>query len=356
MAIDVLKLKKPPRKILIIKPSSLGDVVHSLPFLNALRDSFPRAEIHWIIAKGLEGLLEGHPMINKLWIINKDDWKRIKGARATIKELRSLFKSLKAEKYDLVIDLQGLLRSGILAKATGASVRVGFKEAREGSRIFYTHTVKAGQDVHAVDRYLEIAKFLGCDISDIKFPFPLFFNSFAAGEPVRGGQLSSASGGLNFHLSERYAVIVPGARWETKRWYPERFGELSSMLSLKSLVVGGESDADIADIVVRNSDGNAISAAGKTTLKELIEIIKNARFVVTNDSGPMHIAAALNVPVFAIFGSTNPVRTGPYGRLHVIIRKELECSPCYRKNCRTVQCMEMISVREVADAIRRSGY
>ncbi len=345
MSMDVLKLKKPPRKILIIKPSSLGDVVHSLPFLNALRDSFPKAEIHWIIAKGLEGLLEGHPMINKLWIINKDDWKRVKGVGTTIKELRSLFKSLKAEKYDIVIDLQGLLRSGVLAKATGAPIRIGFKEAREGSRIFYTHTVKAGKDVHAVDRYLEIAKFLGCDISDVRFPFPLSFHSSHSSLVTRHSS-----------LSEDYAVMVPGARWQAKRWFPERFGQLSSMMQVKSIVVGGESDADIASIVVRNSDGNAISVAEKTTLKELIEIIRNARFVVSNDSGPMHIAAALNVPVFAIFGPTNPLRTGPYGKSHVIIRKGLECSPCYRKNCRTVQCMEMISVREAADAIRRSGY
>jgi len=359
MVMDVLNLKNPPLKLLVIKPSSLGDIVHSLPFLNALRDSFPKAEIHWIIAKGLEGLLEGHPMINKLWIINKDEWKRIKGAGTTIKELRSLFKSLKAERYDIVIDLQGLLRSGILAKAAGAPVRVGFKGAREGSRIFYTHTVKGGKDIHAVDRYLEIAKFLGCDISDIKFPFPLSFTSFAAGrlgrlaeesEHARGGQLSP----LSFQLPDKYAVIVPGARWETKRWHPERFGELASMLSVKSIVVGGESDADIAGVVVRNSDGNAVSAAGKTTLKELIEIIRNAMFVVTNDSGPMHIAAALNVPVFAIFGPTNPLRTGPYGKPHVIIRKALECSPCYKRKCKNLQCMEMIEVREVADAIRQN--
>ncbi|OGW33981.1 MAG: lipopolysaccharide heptosyltransferase I, partial [Nitrospirae bacterium GWD2_44_7] len=247
---DVLKLKKPLRKILVIKPSSLGDIVHSLPFLNVLRDSFPKAEIHWIIARGLEGLLEGHPMINKLWIINKDDWKRIKGAGATIKELRSLFKSLKAERYDIVIDLQGLLRSGILAKATGAPVRIGFKEAREGSRIFYTHTVKAGKDVHAVDRYLEMAKFLGCDTSEVKFPFPLSFTS----------QLSPFS----FQLPDKYAVIVPGARWETKRWHPERFGELASMLSIRSVIVGGESDIDIAGIVVKNSGSNAVSIVGKT--------------------------------------------------------------------------------------------
>ncbi|HBG93297.1 MAG TPA: lipopolysaccharide heptosyltransferase II [Nitrospiraceae bacterium] len=337
---DVLKLKKPLRKILVIKPSSLGDIVHSLPFLNVLRDSFPKAEIHWIIARGLEGLLEGHPMINKLWIINKDDWKRIKGAGATIKELRSLFKSLKAERYDIVIDLQGLLRSGILAKATGAPVRIGFKEAREGSRIFYTHTVKAGKDVHAVDRYLEMAKFLGCDTSEVKFPFPLSFTS----------QLSPFS----FQLPDKYAVIVPGARWETKRWHPERFGELASMLSIRSVIVGGESDIDIAGIVVKNSGSNAVSIVGKTNLKELIEIMRNARFVVTNDSGPMHIAAALNVPVFAIFGPTNPLRTGPYGKSHVIIRKGLECSPCYRKKCKGIKCMEMTGAKEVADIIRQN--
>ncbi|OGW30920.1 MAG: hypothetical protein A2X54_04320 [Nitrospirae bacterium GWF2_44_13] len=292
------------------------------------------------MARGLEGLLEGHPMINKLWIINKDDWKRIKGAGATIKELRSLFKSLKAERYDIVIDLQGLLRSGILAKATGAPVRIGFKEAREGSRIFYTHTVKAGKDVHAVDRYLEMAKFLGCDTSEVKFPFPLSFTS----------QLSPFS----FQLPDKYAVIVPGARWETKRWHPERFGELASMLSIRSVIVGGESDIDIAGIVVKNSGSNAVSIVGKTNLKELIEIMRNARFVVTNDSGPMHIAAALNVPVFAIFGPTNPLRTGPYGKSHVIIRKGLECSPCYRKKCKGIKCMEMTGAKEVADIIRQN--
>jgi len=340
MVMDVLKFKKPPRKILVIKPSSLGDVVHSLPFLNALRDSFPKAEIHWIIANGLEGLLEGHPMISKLWIINKDSWKQIKGVRTTIKELSSLFKSLKAEKYDIVIDLQGLLRSGILAKATGAQVRIGFKEAREGSRIFYTHTVKGGRDVHAVDRYLEMAKFLGCDISEVKFPFPLFF----------GSQPSA----ISHQLPSKYAVIVPGARWKTKRWPPERFGQLASMLPVKSIVVGGESEAETADIVVGNSNGNAVSTAGNTTLKYLIDIIRNAEFVVTNDSGPMHIAAALNVPVFAIFGPTNPLRTGPYGNRHVVIRRKLKCSPCYKKKCGNIQCMDMIEVKEVADIVRQN--
>ena len=339
MSDKTIKFRKAPGKILVIKPSSLGDVVLSLPFLNALKYRFPKSEIHWVIAKGLEGLLEGHPMIDRLWIIKKDEWKKIKNVKSTVEELRSLFKSLKKEKLDLVVDLQGLLRSGILAAAAGAPVRVGFKEAREGSRLFYTHKITGGKERHAVDRYLEIARFLGCDISEVKFPFPLSFSS----------QLSAVSS----QLPREYAVIVPGARWETKRWPPEKFGELTSELLVMSLVVGGKSDVGIADRVVDSSKGKAISLAGKTSIKEMIEIIRNASFVVTNDSGPMHIAAALGVPVFAIFGPTNPLRTGPYGEGHTIIRKAIKCSPCYKKTCKNAKCMDMIGAEMVTSIIRQ---
>lgn len=337
MSDKTIKFRKAPGKILVIKPSSLGDIVHSLPFLNAIRDRFPKSEIHWVVARGLEGLLEGHPMISKLWIINKDNWKKIKNIKGTVSELKDLFKSLKKEKFDIVVDLQGLLRSGVLAAATGASVRIGFSEAREGSRIFYTHRVKGGKDIHAVDRYLKIARFLGSDVADIKFPFPLSFSS----------QLSA----LSFQFQDEYAVFVPGARWRTKRWPSERFGELASILSVKTLVVGGKSDTDISNKVVNSSKGNAISIAGKTNIKELIEIMRKAKFVVSNDSGPMHIAAALGVPVFAIFGPTNPLRTGPYGKGHTIIKKGLKCSPCYKKACSDIKCMTAVNVKEVAETI-----
>ena len=344
---EILIFKKVPQKILIIKPSSLGDIVHSLPFLNAIRDRFPKSEIHWVVAKGLEGLLEGHPMISKLWIINKDNWKKIKNIKGTVSELKDLFKSLKKEKFDIVVDLQGLLRSGVLAAATGAPVRIGFNEAREGSRIFYTHRVKGGKDIHAVDRYLKIAKFLGCDASDVKFPFPL---SFSFPLSAIAPQANSPEAG-SFQLPKEYAVFVPGARWRTKKWPCERFGELASILPVKTLVVGGKSDIDISNRVAEGSKGKAVSVAGMTSIKELIDIMRKAKFVVSNDSGPMHIAAALGVPVFAIFGPTNPLRTGPYGKGHTIIRKELKCSPCYKKTCKDVRCMDAVSVKEVAEII-----
>lgn len=336
---DIRKsLIKDPRKILIIKPSSLGDVVHSLPFLNAIRTCFPKAEIHWVIAKGLEGLLEGHPMVNKLWIINKDKWKKIKNVKGTINELKGLFKELKKEKFDLVVDLQGLLRSGILTSATSAPVRIGFAEAREGSKIFYTHKVEGGRDIHAVDRYLKIADFLGCDITDIRFPFPLHFKSSII---------------TNYSLPEDYAVIVPGARWKTKVWPSKKFGKLSSKLPIMTVIVGSKTDIDTANEIVALSKGKATSLADKTDLKELIEVIRNARFMVSNDSGPMHIAAALGIPVFAIFGPTDSLRTGPYGEGHTVIREDIPCAPCFKKTCSDVKCMNNLSVEKVYEIIKQ---
>jgi lipopolysaccharide heptosyltransferase I len=328
------------KKILVIKPSSLGDVVHSLPVLHAIKRSFPSAEIHWIVAKGFEGILEGHPMIERLWVINKDDWKRIAKVKDSLLEFRRLFKELRAERFDFAIDLQGLLRSGFIAEASGAPVRVGFKEAREGSTIFYTHTVIGGVDIHAVDRYLKVAACLGCDTSEVRFPFPPSERSLT----LEGALLEFASG--------NYAVMTPGARGSAKRWPARRFGELASVLPMKTLVIGSKGDISLAEEVVDASKGMAVSLSGKTDLKGLIEIIRCARFMVCNDTGPMHIAAALGVHVFALFGPTNPLRTGPYGSTHSIVKQAMPCSPCYKKSCKTIACMDMIKTEEVIKLIQ----
>lgn len=323
------------KRILIIKPSSLGDIVHSLPVLDVLYKCFPGTEIHWLVAKGFENILEGHPMLKKLWVIHKDEWKKMTNVQGTFSELRRLFKELKAERFDLVIDLQGLFRSGLITKATGAHVRVGFKDAREGSTVFYTHKAEGGRDIHAVDRYLKLAAFLGCGTDEVKFTFPPGNKSLLQKLPVYGD----------------YAVMAPGARGPAKRWPPRRFGRVASLLPMKTLVIGGKGDRMLADEVVKASRGNAISIAGKTDLKELLEVIRGARFMVCNDTGPMHIAAALEVPVFALFGPTNPVRTGPYGKGHTVIRRDISCSPCYRKICNNAKCLDMIKAEEVAALI-----
>jgi len=322
------------RKILVVKPSSLGDIVHSLPFLNSIKACFPKAEIHWVIAKGLEGLLECHPMVDRLIVINKDMWKKISRTTATLKEVRNLLKDIRNERYDLVVDLQGLLRSGIITMATRAPVRIGFSEAREGSRLFYNVKVKGGRDIHAVERYMKIAGTLGCDEKSILFPFSLCDSELQSIE------------GIKSELKE-YAVIVPGARWITKIWEAEKFGRIASLLPMQSIVIGSRGDTLIAERVVRASGGKAISLAGRTSLKELIEVMRHARLVISNDSGPMHIAAGFQVPVVAIFGPTSPVRTGPYGTSNIVIESDAECAPCFRKKCKDMRCMRGISAERV---------
>lgn len=331
-------IKEDIKKILVIKPSSLGDIIHSLPLLNRIKNSIDGCIIHWVVARAYRNLLEDHPMIDKIWVINKDDWKNIKNFKVTIEELNNLFKNLRAERYDIVIDLQGLLRSGIIAKAAGSRLRIGLSDAREGASLFYTHTVEVKGDVHAVDRYLMVSGFLGLKNEEIQFPFP----------ELRDLKLE----GMHDLLKENYAIIAPGARWASKIWPPERFGEVASMLPLRSIVVGSKSDISLADRVVRASKGRAISIAGKTGLKELIYIIKNARFMLCNDSGPMHIAAAAGIPIFAIFGPTDPVKTCPYGKGHRVIRHNVLCSPCRKRDCHDMRCMIGLKAMTVYEIIK----
>jgi heptosyltransferase-1 len=326
------------QKILVVKPSSLGDVVHSLPFLNAVKSRCAEAEVHWVIARGLEDLLEGHPMINKLIVINKDEWKSLSKSGRTVREIAGLFRSLRREQYDIVVDLQGLLRSGLIAMAAAAPLRIGFEEAREGSRFFYNRKVRVGEELHAVDRYLKIAAALGCGAEKVVFPF-----APAKKETGEAAKVRESLGA--------YAAIVPGARWDTKVWPAVNFGRIAGALPWRSVVVGSRADMPRADVVVAESGGKAVSLAGKTGLRELVEIMKHAVLVISNDSGPMHIAAAFGVPVVAIFGPTSPERTGPYGKGHIIIRSKEACSPCFRKRCEDLKCLKGITVAGVLEKI-----
>ena len=330
-----------PGKILIVKPSSLGDIIHSLPLLDAVKRCYPETAIHWVVARGFEGILEGHPMIKKLWVIDKSGWKKLSNIGHTILDFKAMSNELKKERFDMAIDLQGLLRSGLISKASGAKVRIGLKgyrEAREGSFLFHTDRVSVGKGVlHAVDRYLSVADYLGCESKEIAFPMP---------------PQSEVSEHLKGVMKDPYAVFVPGARWPTKRWPSEYFGELARIIKnntgIGSLVVGSRDDEEIGRIIENSSGGSAVSIAGRSSLKELVEVIRRARVVISTDSGPMHIASALGVPIVALFGSTSPERTGPYGKNNIVIRSTAGCAPCLKRKCDNFICMSSVEPKEVA--------
>ena len=326
------------KNILIIKPSALGDIVHSLPFLSVVKKKFPHAKIDWVVAHGLHKFLEGHPMIDRLWVIKKDQWKKIDHFNHTVKEINELRKNLKASRYDVSIDLSGLLRSGIISFFSKAKIKLGFKESDEGSVFFYTHKIHGSMKIHAIDRYLEIAKFMGCSIDKINYPFA----PFDPDPPILK------------KLPKEFIVMSPSAGKPANRWQAEKFGRLAARLLLPTVVIAGPSEAGIAEQVVAASNGKALSVAGQTGLKDLVALIDKAVFFVCNDTGPMHIAAALNVPVFAIFGPANPVRTGPYGNIHTVIQKKMDCSPCYAKQpCSHFRCMNELTVDDVFKIIDR---
>jgi lipopolysaccharide heptosyltransferase I len=327
----------PPRRILIIKPSAIGDVVHALPVLNLLRRRWPAAHVSWLVTPACAGLLDRHPMLDEvIRFERKELGKGWRSPRAAI-ELVRFTRDLGRRKFDLVIDLQGLFRSGWLAFATGAPYRVGPANAREGAWLFYTHRVPTGTpEQHAIERYLTVAQAVGCERSPVEFPF-------AVDDADRHyvARLTPA----------RYAVLMPGANWLTKQWPVERFaalvGPLRERFGLDSVVAGGPDTSHLAEKIPATAN-----LAGRTNLRQLVALLERAELVVANDSGPMHIAAALGRPLVTPFGPTNPVRTGPYRRMDSVLRVDIPCSPCYSRRCSHVSCLKWIEPDSVLELAR----
>jgi heptosyltransferase-1 len=330
-------------KILIIKPSSLGDVIHSLPFLKALRERFQDAYIEWVISKNLKELLEGNPLINELIVFDKDSWKRIGNLPETLKETMGLIKRLRSKRYDMVIDLQGLLRSGLIAFFSPSPLRIGFKHAREGSSLFYNRRISVNGSLHAVDKYLEIARSLGARTDMVEFPLFL--------KDADRERIKTKIGNLS-----EYMVIVPSARWQSKRWPSENFGRLIERLPVSCIIIGSHSDIPTVQQVINSSNGKGINLCGRTSLGEVAALIADAKIVISNDSGPIHLAVALKRPVVALFGPTDPSKTGPYGwgrnKNLKVIKTDVPCSPCFKKKCKNPLCMRGISVERVLEEVR----
>jgi heptosyltransferase-2 len=329
-----------PRRILIIKPSALGDVVHTLPVLNLLRRRWPEAHIAWVVGGAFAELLEGHPQLNEVIRFERRrfarGWRDPKAAAGLFRFARDLRRG----EFDLVIDLQGLLRSGWMTMRTHAPVRVGFCSARELAHLFYTHRIPAGAaDQHAIDRYMHICEALSCGREPVQFNFHVSDADRSHVESL-------------VQLRRPFAVLLPGTNWATKRWPIEYFtalvGPLRERFGLESVVCGGGDAVELARSIIGAQD-----LTGRTNLRELVALLQRADLVIANDSGPMHIAAALGRPLVTMFGPTNPMRTGPYGRLDSVVRIDIECSPCYSRRCSHQSCLRWLRVNDVLDVAAR---
>jgi lipopolysaccharide heptosyltransferase I len=307
-----------PKNILIIKPSSLGDIVLALPALSALRRSFPDAKISWFIRPEFAPLLDNHPHLDGIIHFNRKFLGKAWYNPRAFGALLSLIRRLRRSKFDLVIDLQGLFRTAALAWLSGCKKRFGMTTAREFAHIFYTHKLMQDQScIHLVDYYLKIAQAVGA--SDLSVEFIL--NTDRADVDSANRLLTEQQ--IN---PDNYAVFVPGSAHSDKCWPIERFAALADKISSKfgfSIVATGtKAEKNIIENLQRKTSVRLTNLAGLTNLCELTALIKAAKLVISNDTGPGHIAAVLGIPVVLIFGRSNPARVAPYGRSRCVAAVE----------------------------------
>ena len=342
------------RRILLIKPSALGDVVHTLPVAATLHRRYPNIPLDWLVEEESADIVRGHPAVAEIVVSARKRWLRQLRRPAlipmTLGEMRRLATELRQRRYDAVLDLQGLFKSALYVMATGAPVRVGFAEGREGAPWVLTHrVVTPAQPVHAVERYLALA--LAVDATEPVHEFCISLSP----EDTAAARAHLAT--CRLPLGCPRVVVHPTARWRTKLWEVGRWRELVAALLAERVGVvltGSREDGAIAEAICTGMDPQPVSLVGRLPLKQFVAVLQHADLMITLDSGPMHMAAAVGTPVVALFGPTDPLRTGPWGPGR-ILRRELPCSPCLQRRCRiedTYRCMRDLSVSEVLDAVR----
>ena len=330
------------RRILFIKPSSLGDVVHAMPTVAALRRRFPRASITWLVKRQWADIVERMEGVDELCIVEPG----LAGWLSQVPRLR-------ATGFDLVIDLQGLFRSGAMGWLSGCKTRIGFANAREGSPCFYTQTVPLPTpDMHAVDRCLLVAQALGASLEgEPEFRF----------RPLRDDQALVADllGRQGLSVDDSWIAMSVSARWATKRWPRESFAAVADRLQQEGLgrvvLIGGPDERADAQAVKQLMRTMPADLTGQTSTGLLPALLQAASLLITNDSGPMHVAAAVRTPIVALFGPTSPARTGPYGAQHRVLTSGVPCSPCFSRQCRNhmrLECLTSLSPDLVMEAAR----
>ncbi|MBI3599382.1 MAG: lipopolysaccharide heptosyltransferase I [Nitrospinae bacterium] len=344
-------------RILIVKLGSIGDVVHALPVLRTIRHNLPDAYIAWIIEDRAKEILNGNKDINNVITVDTKKWRK-RLSISTLKEIFSIIKTLREDKFDIAIDLQGLIKSGVISILSGAKTIIGFdsKNCREYLNVLFTNKKisPSDKDVHVVDINLSLLKPFG--FKEIKKEFSLshspeddeYINEFFTKNKL---QLIHSMG-----APKPLIAINPAAGWKTKEWGIKNYAELCERIVKEMdadvMLTWGPGEDAMVKGVIASMSYNPL-AAPPTSLRQLIALLRRCRLFVGGDTGPLHIAAALKIPTVAIYGPSNPLRNGPYGDGHIIVHKEIECSGCYKRNCDILKCMKMISVEEVFSAVNR---
>jgi heptosyltransferase I len=310
-------------RLLIVKMSAMGDILHAMPAVSALREALPEATIGWLVEErwaellsssrrpGVGGEPAGMGLADQIHVVNTKKWRTSLHSPSTRHEISAVVKDLRRMHYDVAIDFQGLIRSSVLAKLSGAKTIFGFAHPREGvARFLYTKRVTP-HGLHVVEKNLSLAAVVaGSDLRGIAVDFP-------AAETTE----KDCDRWLQEHRIQQFVLLNPGAGWVSKQWPAVRYGQLAKNLGevgFKSLINVGPGEQDLARAVQAASEGTA--EALECSIPQLIAFTRRASLFVGGDTGPIHLAAALRIPVVAIFGPTDPVRNGPYGTRSVVLQ------------------------------------
>lgn len=343
-----------PGRILLVRMSALGDIVHALPVLAALREAHPDAAIDWLVDARYAEVLSLVEGLTTRVVANAADT-RDDSASGEVRFGRGagtvgLVRHLRRRCYDAAIDLQGLLKSGAMTWSSGAPRRIGFVKAqlREPAAAWAYNEAIAGPDgAHVVHKNLAVLGSLGIDPRVIRFPWA----------PFRSAVAAQVMAEARVQRSDGYVVLNAGAAWPNKRWAPERFGQLAQHLQqahgLPSSVLWGPGERALAEAVVAAS-GGAATVAPPTGLADVLALAAGARLVVSGDTGPLHLAASVGAPLVALFGPTRPERNGPWRTEDVSVSRADVCDCYHKRQClRGQPCIDHIALADVAEACAR---
>ena len=335
------------KNILVVKLSAIGDVIHALPVSYALKEAWPDARVTWVVEPPAYPLLVDNPYIDDIILFEKKKFKSLGGFMQNIGPFKA---RLQQTRYDAALDLQGLFKSAAIAWLSGAPVRLGTCNMRECSDKISRPVIGPHARGHIVERYLDVARELGCPVNKVVFPVEI--SDRDADLSARILQQAGA------RAENPYVVLAVGANWPNKRWPAKSFAQLSDWLYeqkiIPVIVGGGMVDSQLSGEIAAAAEIPPVNLVGKTTLKQLACIIRQARLTLGGDTGPVHLSAGLGTPTVMVMGPTDANRNGPYGQLANAIEADRPCKYCWKRACpKGLDCLSRISVDQVKAKIQQ---
>jgi heptosyltransferase I len=332
-------------RLLIVKMSSIGDVVHALPAASALRRTYPELRISWLIEEEFAALVDGHPGVDRVVAIPSVTRGRI---TARLAALREAVRLVRAERYDVALELQGLMVSSLIALLAGARVRVGRPRRREGAHLL-TRRIPRPEGAHAVEESLACARFLGAAPGPVCFALPV--------APAAAATIASKLVALRIPPDTPLVVLNPSASAAWKLWPAEHWTVVATELARAAniVLIGSRRERSRHNQIARQAGGDVYDLTGETSLAELIAILDHCSLHIAGDTGSSHIAAALGRPVVGIFGPSDPQRLGPYGQGEFLISGADLCGRLCPHWCsNALLCLRSITPDRVVAQARRA--